>query len=159
MSYRQRLSSFIIHIKKSGLFWDKEGINVENNTLDGFIFGIIFLMLGFMGFFTILNTLSIMEIDIWRHDAAYYLDEYTQKLKGEGRWVNYILFGMIKQIPAHLSIAICLSSFFIFCFSIANNADHPILYSFGFALLSVQIPVLYFQLLWPVTPLPAFILL
>lgn len=159
MAYFDRLFHFFMQIKIEGLLGVKKRIFVKDSKLDKIVLGISLLMLGLMGLLAILNTISFFDIDIWRHDAAYYFEDYRNKLIQEGRWINYILFKLIKQIPAHLSIAICLSSFFNFCFWIARKAGHPKLYSLAFALLSIQIPLLYYQMLWPVTPLPAFIFL
>jgi hypothetical protein len=148
-----------MQIRTESLLWVKKRIFIKDSNMDKIVLGILLLMIGLMGLFAILNTRSFFGIDIWRHDAAYYLQGYTNKLKGEGRWINHILFQLIKQIPAHLSIAICLSSFFNFCFWIGRKAGHPKIYSLAFALLSIQIPILYYQMLWPVTPLPSFIFL
>ena len=64
---------------------------------------IIFGILVIFALFLFLRLYSeILDIQVWRHDELLMLNNYESQMKGEGRWVNYILFPFLKTInPLH----------------------------------------------------------
>ena len=99
--------------------------------------------------FLFINIKIIWEIDIWRHDYIGYTSTYLNKLVAEGRWINYILYSVIKVIPPHLSIVIRLVSFFLIIFLSAQAVSKDYKYSLILALAALQANSLYPELLWP----------
>ena len=102
---------------------------------------------------------TIFRIDVWRFDAVYYFDSYYYKLRTEGRWIDYLLFPLLKHIPAQLSILAHLFCLWFFGYSCCREFTEDRAYAaiFGLALLQIH-P--YFSIFgWPVTTLPTFLLL
>ena len=80
---------------------------VSRRNIDYFFWScIIFLFL-----LLVLNLKEVMLVQVWRHDALYYLPHYTDQVKAEGRWINYFLFDFLKTFPAHASALLSISCF------------------------------------------------
>lgn len=101
-----------------------------------------------------LNLKEILHVQVWQHDALYYLSSYLVKLKGEGRWINYFLFPFLKAFPAHGSATLCVVLFGGFAY-IAANTILPWKRALLFTLLLLQSSPVYALIHWPATPLPA----
>ena len=99
------------------------------------------------------------HIHIFRHDAVFYIDSYLDKLKGEGRWINYLLFPVLKLIPGQAASLLDVLFFFVFCTISTYRWTGSLAYAFLLSLLFIQVPPLYGLILWPVTILPAFAIL
>lgn len=99
------------------------------------------------------------DIEVWRHDAAYYLNSYTLKLKSEGRWLNYYLFDLLKSVNPYLSAALHIVFLSIFLFRAAYDLGRDRLYAGMVTLVCIANATIYIQLLWPVTTLPSFAVL
>jgi hypothetical protein len=121
------------------------------------------LLVAAVGFFSISFLIPVWQefyaIDIWRHDAVFYLDSYSGKLAEEGRWVNYLLFEQLRQLNPSVAITLQLTCFALFVFIAARCLTRDLSYSFCVAVLSLAAAPLYIQLLWPNTSLPAFVAL
>jgi len=102
---------------------------------------------------------DLSSIHIFRHDSIHYLGNYLYKLKGEGRWINYLLFPYLKAIPGQAAAFLNILFFFSFCSIAFYKWTKNHLYSLSLALLFIQIYPLYSQILWPATHLPAFTIL
>ena len=102
----------------------------------------------------ILNLKEIMLVQAWRHDTIYYLGTYTEKLKAEGRWINYFLFEFLKIIPAHASALLSILFFGGFAW-IAANKILSWKKSLLITLLFLQINPLWSIIHWPAVILPA----
>lgn len=119
-------------------------------------------------FFLILVELSsfislyfeVLDIKVWRHDELVMLDNgYLPKLKGEGRWINYLLFPYLKKVAPQIAIVVDLSCWTYFSFVLAKRYTNHILFSILFTLTSLQIPAYYSMIGWPVTVLPTMLIL
>ena len=90
-----------------------------------------------------------------QNDDSYY----RGKVATEGRWINYIFFNVLTQIPGSLlSIFVLLSvGYFIFTatYKWAQNYYYELIESLFF----IQIPSFYDLITWPATSNPAFLLL
>ena len=102
---------------------------------------------------------DLYQIHIFRHDSVYYIGHYLHKLKGEGRWINYLLFPYLKLIPGQAAVYLNILLFFSFCNIFIYKWTKDIVYSLLLSLLFIQIYPLYSEILWPATILPAFITL
>jgi hypothetical protein len=108
----------------------------------------------------VLTQLKLLSgIDVWRQDSMYYVSGYDDKLASEGRWINYIFFDWLKQIPAFACIVISYACVGTFIFLISEKIVKNWRYSLAVALLVLNVPVLSVQLEWPETLLIAFLLL
>lgn len=124
-------------------------------------------LLGYLEIFTLLclSTLVLVQlkmligIDVWRQDSMYYVSGYEDKLASEGRWINYIFFQWLRQIPAFACISISYVCIGAFVFFISEQIVKNRRYSLAVALLVLSVPVLSVQLEWPETLLIAFLLL
>lgn len=102
---------------------------------------------------------QVLDINVWRHDAAIYLISYLGKLQEEGRWINYYLFPIFKEIPPQIAIAICLICLFYISYTLAWRYSKQRTLSLLFALAVLQIQAFYSIIGWPNTVLPAFVFL
>lgn len=93
------------------------------------------------------------------HDALPYMASYTGKFASEGRWINFLLFDGLRQVPAVVAGIICNLCLFIFGYNIAKKQTDNVLQAVLFGLLIVNIP--YFTMLfkWPMTLIPGMVLL
>lgn len=69
---------------------------------------------------------------IYRHDSIYFVGSYVDKLRSEGRWLNYLLFNVTPHIPGR--VAVLSNLLFLFClfFGIKTMDRNGILYIFAF---------------------------
>ena len=106
------------------------------------------------------NTLyQFSNISFWKTDALIYLDTYFPKLKYEGRWVNYIFFDFLRQTPGIIAYIVASLCTMIFSWKVVFSIVNCRLYASILALVSIQVPLLTAQMLWPFVSYPAFILL
>ena len=104
-----------------------------------------------------------LDIAIWRHDSFEYTPHkswYVGNLKGEGRWINYFLFDLIKMVPAKIAAIASLLSLALFgylcSYKLFTNRYQPIILGVSLILL----PVVHAQNLWPnITMVPSVALL
>ena len=64
---------------------------------------------------------SFASIGIWRHDYIGYIDNYELKLATEGRWINYLLFKVLKASPPLVLIGIKLLTIALFVYIAARR--------------------------------------
>ena len=122
----------------------------RKKNIDLFLWGCILLLFIML----ILNLKEIMLVQAWRHDALYYLQSYSGKLKEEGRWINYFLFEYLKAFPAHAS-ALLNITFFAGFLGIAANKILSWKESLLITLLFLQISPIWSIIHWPAVILPA----
>jgi len=104
---------------------------------------------------------DLFNIHIYRHDALYYIDQetYLEKLKQEGRWLNYFLFPALSVIPGRLAILLEIVSLFIFALIASNRWTKNLGYALLLAFLVIHISPLMPQFMWPAVIFPSFLLL
>lgn len=95
-------------------------------------------------------------IELWRHDSMYYVTSYDNKLSEEGRWINYLLFDYLRQVPGQLAVWLSYLGIAWFAYAMTFRYTNEVLFSLVFSLLICQIPILPAQLQWPETLLPAY---
>lgn len=100
-----------------------------------------------------------LNVDVWRQDSIHYVSTYADKVSEEGRWINYLLFDLLKVIPPRLCILLSYLSIAFFTYSVSQRLIEDWRYSLSLALLVLTIPVLAVLLEWSDTLLPAFLLL
>ena len=109
--------------------------------------------------FLLLNFSVIFQIDVWRHDAVYNSADYFYKLMTEGRWINYVLWEVLRLINPHVSLIVIYLSLSYFSFTSAYRVVDSKRYALIISLLILQIPYLSYLSGWPTTLLPAFVAL
>lgn len=140
-------------------------IKLENNIYKWFrdqkILNLLIYFLIFIGLASFISLYSeVLGIRVWRHDELLMLDYgYLGKLKGEGRWINYLLFPYLKKVNPQLAIIVSLVCWGYFSFVIAKRYTNHLLFSILFTLASLQIPAYYSIIGWPVTTLPTMLIL
>ncbi|TXS90829.1 hypothetical protein FV139_17825 [Parahaliea maris] len=104
---------------------------------------------------------DLLQVQVYRHDAMYYLQQqaFFDKLVAEGRWINYYLFPLLRQIPGGLAAVVSLLCWGLFAYLSARRWVQSSLLALCIASLAMQISPLMNQLQWPATILPAFLLL
>lgn len=104
---------------------------------------------------------DLAQIQVYRHDAMYYLPQqaFFDKLVAEGRWINYALYPLLRQVPGGLAAAVSLLCWGFFAFASARRWVRSSLLALCIAGLAMQVSPLMNQLQWPATVLPAFVLL
>ena len=129
----------------------------KNIPIDAQTFAII---ISTLSVFPLLGLISIvLDIEAWRHDMIRYFPDYTWKLVHDGRWLNYLLFDVLRKINAHFSFILCLALFGVYIAAVAHRVTGERIGAFAITLIALQSPSLYMQLLWPITLLPAFMVL
>lgn len=93
------------------------------------------------------------------HDAMPYMEDYVGKFVSEGRWINFGLFHVLKELPQVLAVSLCSLFVFVFGYQVANGMRKEAWLAVAFALLLVNVP--YFTMLfkWPMTLVPGMALL
>ncbi|SFV55846.1 Membrane protein, GtrA family [hydrothermal vent metagenome] len=102
---------------------------------------------------------DFLHMHVFRHDALYYMSamDYLHKVEMEGRWLNYLLFPVLKKMNGSFAAILSLFAFGYFFYSAAYAWSKHRGYALLIALLMVQIPSLYDLLTWPATAIPAFL--
>lgn len=93
-----------------------------------------------------------IEIGFWRHDSMQYLlnlDWYEINLKEEGRWINYVLFYLLKTIPGHIAAIANLGLLYLFVLLITRGVIEDRMSRWIFGLSCLMIPVFHAQNMWP----------
>lgn len=102
---------------------------------------------------------EILSISMWRQNAQMYMDGYFDKLVSEGRWVNYLVFPLLKQVNPHLSLTVSMMSLGYFSYKCALNHTGDIPFALAFAMAAVQVPSFHSIVGWPLVTLPTFVIL
>jgi len=135
-------------------------LNLENTKMGASVYGLVIAAAILVSAIcTTAIIIDLSQIHIFRHDSVYYLNHYLYKLKGEGRWLNYLFFPYLKMIPGQIAVYLNVLLFFSFCYIAFNKWTKNIVYSFLLALLFIQFYPLYSQVLWPATLLPSLAIL
>jgi hypothetical protein len=94
------------------------------------------------------------------HDALPYMEHYINKFTSEGRWINFSLFEGLRQVPPAIALWLCVAFVFGFAYQIAQGVRPGETWlALCFGLLMVNVP--YFTMLfkWPMTLLPATLMM
>lgn len=107
--------------------------------------------------------MGYLDISIWRHDSFQYtLDKswYLGNLKGEGRWVNYFFFDLIKMVPAKIAAIASLLSLALYGYLCTSNLFKNRYQAVILGVSLILLPVVHAQNLWPnITMVPSIALL
>ena len=104
-------------------------------------------------------SVQVYHYGYWRHDALRYLVDFEDKFASEGRWVLYLLFPVLRWVPPFPSWLASLALLFAFFFLIARRQSCDRLDSTLIGLIAISSTSLFAQLNWPVTTIPAIVVL
>lgn len=124
---------------------------VSDNKLYFMVFTIILLLLWSQ--WCILNEGCALA-----HDAMPNLLNYEWKLRGEGRWLNYLLFPFLKSLNHQVIWLLSFGLFSYFSYCIARNLSFSRKSSFLFALTILFIPQVHLLADWPLTVFPMYVI-
>lgn len=125
--------------------------SVKRDTDAKYFSSYVELVLVFLFFsFTCLN-MYIAMLETIAHDALPFMDSYVGKFTSEGRWINFALFGVLREIPQGIAFPLCNVFVFIFGYQVVRPLLNDKWLAVCFALTFVNIP--YFTMLfkWPMT--------
>lgn len=94
---------------------------------------------------TVLNVRESMLENV-AHDALPYMDHYLSKFTSEGRWINFLLFGGLRDVPQVIAVWLCTAFVGVFGYQVAAGMKQPPWLAFCFCLAMVNIP--YFTMLF-----------
>lgn len=106
----------------------------------------------FVAFLATVIVQQYLNIDLWRHDSFKHTplqSWYDGNLKQEGRWINYLLFDVIKSIPARVSSLLGLAAISLFTFLITEGVLKDIYLRVITSLSVLALPMLHSQMMWP----------
>ena len=104
---------------------------------------------------------NIFGIAFWRDDDLIYASPKLMEIRvrGEGRWLNYLLYPFIRDLNGLFAWGISFVCTFFFFVKVARLYVAGRLMVFALALMCFQYPGFYAQSLWPAFCVPgAFIL-
>lgn len=116
------------------------------------------LVVGLLAIVTVFN-LHISMLGNVPHDELIYLTSYSQKLMEEGRWVNFIFFEWLRSIPPIIAASFCNLFLFIFAYQVGRASAVETWFAVIFGLLALNIPNFTMLFKWPMTILPASLIL
>ncbi len=116
------------------------------------------------GLVTVLAAVTLFNIYVSllenvAHDAMPYMDDYVGKFVSEGRWINFALFDLLRELPQIVAVGLCSLFVFVFGYQVALGVRKEPILAVAFGLLLVNVP--YFTMLfkWPMTLVPGMALL
>jgi len=134
-----------------------------NKKIEPYLGMLLYLSIALGAVALLANIVGLLEVDIYLHDSLYYMaNQQTYdnfKLPSEGRWLNYILFDLLVSIPGRVASITSLLSFAFFGFYVGRYLKLEWRHSLLLALLAIEVPSHYSQLLWPATVLPSYLLM
>lgn len=96
------------------------------------------------------------EVHVWAQDAIDYLpNKPSYWIPGEGRWLHYWLFPLLKTIDGSIALFPNLLFVFLFAFIVARRYARDTAYALAFAALCTEASPWTHQLMWPSTTLPS----
>lgn len=90
----------------------KEILNKKSNIV---LIGIMLVML-LLG-----EVAHFVEHPVFMHDDICHLQSYELKLSTEGRWINYLLFPLLRYIDGDVALCFGIAGFCYFCYRILRN--------------------------------------
>ncbi|GAD87921.1 hypothetical protein VHA01S_002_00300 [Vibrio halioticoli NBRC 102217] len=93
------------------------------------------------------------------HDALPYMDGYSEKFVTEGRWINFALYGVLKELPAVVAASLANLFIFIFAYKVVMGVKKERWLAIAVALLIVNVPSFTMLLKWPMTLVPGCFML
>lgn len=106
-----------------------------------------------------LHFIPWLQVDLWRHDSLYYVDSYANKFVSEGRWINFILFPVLKCIPAAVASSLCYIGLIAFVYVSGRRLGLLAPYAVLMAVLIANIPLFRIQMEWPATLVTSYLIL
>ena len=106
----------------------------------------------FTAFLASVIIMQYLGIDLWRHDSFKHTplqSWYDGNLKQEGRWINYLLFDIIKSIPAHITSLMGLAAISLFTYLITEGVLKDVYLRIISSLSVLALPMLHSQMMWP----------
>lgn len=100
----------------------------------------------------------LLQTQVWRHDSFLHIPSYYGNLVSEGRWLNYLLFPLLRHFPPHLSLALSFAALLYFSWSVARQLTDR-RGALLFSLAALQLPSIWSLFGWPLIPLSAYLLL
>ena len=96
----------------------------------------------------------------WRHDAFYYIDApaVLQKVREEGRWLNYLLYDGLRALPGWLCWTLNILCVGAGLWTIARAIGLPRLAAASISVTILLFPGFYEQNTWPESILPGCLL-
>lgn len=98
------------------------------------------------------------ETPVFAHDALCYVSGYGCKLSAEGRWLNYILFPILKLFNGYVVSLVNMGCLFVFSWSVFRRFL-PISDSIIAALATLTFPPVHAMNYWPSTMLLSYLTL
>lgn len=98
------------------------------------------------------------ETPVFAHDALCYIAGYGDKLSGEGRWLNYLLFPILKLFNVRIVSLVNIGCLFVFSWSVFRRFL-PISDSIIAALATLTFPPVHAMNYWPSTMLLSYLTL
>jgi len=97
--------------------------------------------------------IDVFSVQFWRHDSVLYLNDDGQKFRliTEGRWINYLLSPLYKNINALLAYSVSASCIGFFLFKVCRVFAFSRSVSLAVAFSVPVMPPFVAQQFWPVT--------
>ncbi len=115
-------------------------------------------VVGLLSIVTLFN-LYVSMLGNVPHDELIYLTSYSQKLIEEGRWINFIFFDWLRAIPTVIAASFCNLFLFIFAYQVGRSSTIETWCAVIFGLVALNIPNFTMLFKWPMTILPASLIL
>jgi hypothetical protein len=113
-----------------------------------------------LALFVLLLSTTAWGYGFWRHDAWGYRTDGLREFHESGRWLAFLLHGVLKQIPHLVAWYAALFSFSLFVFLFLRRflagTGAPLILILVLTLAAVIHPGLMSQLNWPVHSLATF---
>lgn len=95
-------------------------------------------------------------VHIWYFDAVDYINYPSpgRWIVYEGRWLNFLLFPLLKQIGGSIALYLNLLCLFLFAYTAARRYIEDSAYAIAFAALCLAASPWVHQLAWPSITLP-----
>lgn len=98
------------------------------------------------------------ELRAFAHDELLYCESYTIKLASEGRWLNWLLFPILRLFNGYFVSIVNAGCLFIFSFTVLRRFV-PCHVGILAAMTTLFFPPVHTMNYWPTTMLPSYITL
>lgn len=96
------------------------------------------------------------QLQCFAHDELTYIGDYKGKLATEGRWLNYLLFPILRLFNGHIVSLVNAGCLFVFSWVVCRRFLSPSA-SFVAALVTLTFPPVHAMNYWATTMLPSYI--
>jgi hypothetical protein len=91
----------------------------------------------------------VLDIHAVRHDALIVIPNDMEHFKGEGRWINLVLFDVLHHLNIQVTILLGTVFWGFFSYTVARHYTNDKNLRLVFTLISLQIPSFYSLIGWP----------